>query len=78
MSSEDQNRWEEGSISRETVSSNTSKYSSLAEEFDSFFAFDSEKESWLVNADWEELKDSVMDWFQKKGVAEGSPSHPGK
>ena len=46
----------------------------MAKEFDSFFVWDSDKESWFLNTDWEDLEDSVMNWFEKKGVDAGKPS----
>lgn len=45
----------------------------MAEEFDSFFVWDSDRESWHLNTDWEDLEDSVMSWFEKKGVDAGKP-----
>ena len=31
------------------------KFETLAQEFDSFFVWNSDKESWSINADWDQL-----------------------
>ena len=62
------------SVSPQSTTSSTSNFESLAKEFDSFFVWDTERESWCLNTDWEELEDSVMDWFEKKGIDCGKPS----
>lgn len=60
--------------SRNSSFSGAEKFEDLAQEFDSFFVWNPDKQQWSINADWDQLGDSVLEWFQKKGVEEGKPS----